>query len=95
MDETLNRRVTDNPAYRKPLKTTHDVKAFFRLLWFDLQLEFTPDDDFAAFGLFADDVAHLLNARMDEAFALQKDKVYDLAIQVMQEDAPRAKEGSV
>ncbi|MBR0036287.1 MAG: hypothetical protein IJP70_01460 [Bacteroidales bacterium] len=88
MDEILNEKVLNSPVCSKPIKTTNDVKAFFRFIWFGLHLDFTPDDDFQAFGLFSDKAAALLNARMDEAFALQKDKVYDLVIQVMQEADP-------
>ena len=85
MDETLNEKVLSNPIYSTPVKNAKDIKAFFRFIWFDLNLDFTPDDDFSAFGLFSDEVASALNARLDEAFEAQHDKVYDLAIQVMQE----------
>ncbi len=89
MEESINELVLNHPAYAAPIKSPADIKAFFRMLWFELHLDFTPDDDFAAFGFFSDEVAGTLNKRMDEAFELQHDKVYDLLVQVMQEEDPK------
>ena len=88
--EALSARVLGQEAYHAPLQDKKAVRAFFRLLWFDLNLDFNPDDDFAGYGVFTDEAAALLNARMDEAFRLMGDNVHDEALRVMQEEPPKA-----
>lgn len=84
--EEMNGRVLQTPEYGIVIKSAEQAKAFFRLLWFDLGLDFNPDDDFAGYGVFDDDTAALLNSRMDECFDVLGEGVHDVALNVMQEE---------
>lgn len=83
--EQMNARVHETAAYQTKITTSAQAKAFFRLLWFDLGLDFNPDDDFAGYGVFDDEAVALLNHRMDEAFDVLGEGVHDVALNVMQE----------
>ena len=84
--EEMNGRVHQTPEYGIVIKTAAQAKAFFRLLWFDLGLDFNPDDDFAGYGVFDDENVDLLNRRMDECFDVLGGGVYDVAVNIMQEE---------
>lgn len=80
-----NSIVRQNPAYSHPITDVNGAKAFFRLIWRELEIDFTPDDDFAGYGVFDDDLAEMLNQRMDESHTVLKGKIYDTAFGVMEE----------
>lgn len=84
--EKMNERVHETSAYREPIRNASQAKDFFRLLWFDLGLDFNPDDDFAGYGVFDDEAAAMLNQRMDEAFDALGASIYDVAFNIMSED---------
>lgn len=84
--EQMNECVHQTPAYTESIKNPSQAKAFFRLLWFDLGLDFNPDDDFAGYGVFDDEAAELLNKRMDEAFKVLGEGIYDVAFNIMSEE---------
>lgn len=79
----MNERVHATPQYKNTIKTPAQAKEFFRLLWFDLQLDFNPDDDFGGYGVFDDEAVEMLNQRMDEAFEVLGAGIYEVAINVM------------
>lgn len=82
----MNEKVQQAPEYKNVIKNAAQAKAFFRLLWFDLGLDFNPDDDFAGYGVFDDAVAEMLNERMDECHEVLGVGIYDVAINVMGEE---------
>lgn len=82
----MNEKVHQTPEFGIPVKTADQAKAFFRLLWFGLGLDFNPDDDFGGYGVFDDDAVAVLNRRMDECFDVLGAGIYDVAFAVMQED---------
>lgn len=85
MDEQLSQKILASINCTKPIHNKQEAKAFFRFLWYDLKVNFSADDDFTTFGHFSEEAATLLNARMDECFALFHEQTYDLLIAVMNE----------
>lgn len=84
--EKMNERVHETLAYHEPIRNAVQAKEFFRLLWFDLGLDFNPDDDFSGYGVFDDEAAAMLNQRMDEAFDALGAGIYDVAFNIMSEE---------
>lgn len=79
------------------IKTTADVKEFFRQLVVDEKLNFHPDDSFTEYVrddvvIYSDEHARALNAQMDKAFkACHRDgsNIYALELDVMRDNAER------
>lgn len=82
----MNQRVHQTPEYKLPIKNSADARRFFHLLWFDLGLDFNPDDDFEGYGVFDEEAAQMLNQRMDEAFEILGSGIHDVALSVMSSD---------
>lgn len=82
----MNQKVHSTPKFQEVIKTSAQAKDFFRLLWFDLGLDFNPDDDFEGYGVFDQAAADMLNQRMDECFEVLGAGIYDVAINVMSSD---------
>jgi len=87
MDEQLSQQILASANCTQPIHNKQEAKAFFRYLWYELNVNFTADDDFTTFGHFSDEAATQLNARMDECFELFHEQTYDLLIAVMGEKA--------
>ena len=85
MDQQLSEQILASALCTNPISNKQEAKAFFRYLWTDRGINFSADDDFTTFGLFSDEAAQQLNARMDECFALFHEQTYDLLIAVMSE----------
>ena len=76
------------------ITTVEEVQDFFRHIVFDLDINFHPDDDFAAYVNYktgertmSDEDAPLYNRLMDEAFEVfdDEDEVYEIGYNLLQE----------
>ena len=85
MDEQISQQILASANCTQPIHNKQEAKAFFRFLWKDLNINFSADDDFTTFGLFTDEAAKQMNARLDECFELFHEQTYDLLIAVMNE----------
>ena len=76
------------------ITTVEEVKDFFRHIFFDLDINFHPDDDFKDYidsttgeRSMDDEQAELYNRLMDEAFEVcdDEDRVYELGCDLLKE----------
>ncbi len=80
-------------AHDSHITTVEDVKAFFRHIVFDLDINFHPDDDFMEYvdrdgnRTMNDAKAELYNRLMDETFKVcgDGDLVYEIGYDVLKE----------
>ena len=85
MLEQVSQQILASAICTQPIHNKQQAKDFFRFLWKDMNINFTADDDFTTFGLFSDEAAQQMNARLDECFSLFHEQTYDLLIAVMSE----------
>lgn len=65
-------------ACHAPVGTAKEAKAFFRILWHDLGIDFQPDDDFTLLEEIDAESAELLNQQMDKIFDKFGTSTYDM-----------------
>lgn len=65
-------------ACTAPVSNAKEVKAFFRLLWHELGIDFQPDDDFTMMAEIDPEKAVLLNEQMDKIFDKFGNSTYDM-----------------
>ena len=76
------------------IASAEEVKAFFRHIVYDLDINFHPDDDFADYvdlktgnRTMDDEAAAIYNRLIDEAFdAVGEDAVYEIACNLLKKD---------
>lgn len=65
-------------ACQMPVSSGKEVKAFFKTLWHELNIDFQPDDDFSLLEEIPAEEAELLNAQMDRIFDKFGNSTYDM-----------------
>jgi len=65
-------------ACTAPVTNAKEVKALFRTLWHELEIDFQPDDDFTMMPEIDPEKAVLLNEQMDKIFNKFGNSTYDM-----------------
>lgn len=66
-----------------PVGTAKEAKAFFRALWFDLGIDFQPDDDFTMLEEIDPEYGAMLNQQLDKIFDTFGNSTYDMHLDVI------------